>query len=135
MNLVKVISRTYQFGTVTVDVFPELVTIAVPYDGGHGDFADASLFIERYTHAVSGTVVEDDDLRLELHVYPNTDQLISGRAELPLIDPRMGEWDEPAVAADDRRSLLARWVEAIPGAAWHVQDTAVRTAAAVLALV
>jgi hypothetical protein len=104
MDTGEAICRSYRFGHVLVDVFPELVVIAAPYGASHDDFCDASLFVERYTHAADATFIEDDERALELHVYPNTENLISGRpCELPPVDPRLKDWDEPG-----RRPVLER---------------------------
>jgi hypothetical protein len=89
--------RSYRFGHVSVDVFPELVVIAVPYAAGHDDFCDASLFVHRYTHGTDATVIDDDDHELELRMYANVENLIAGRGnhDVPGPDPRVCFWDEP----------------------------------------
>jgi hypothetical protein len=83
---------TYRFGQVLVEVCPVLVVIIAPYSNpSHEDFCKASRFVERYTHAVDATVIEDDGLGLELHVYPNTENLIIGPGPYPPVgaDPRV----------------------------------------------
>lgn len=93
------VCRDYRFGHVLVEVFPELVTIAVPYDSEHDDFCDASMFVERYTHCADAFVIEDDEQDLQLRIYPNVENLVAGdRTTLPGIDPRFGLWDPPRVA-------------------------------------
>lgn len=79
----------YAFGTVDVSVDAELVTIAEPYDSLHEDFVEASLFVERYTHASEATVIEDDTAQLTLWIYPNTESLVGLVPTLPDPDPRL----------------------------------------------
>ena len=134
--------RSYRFGHVTASVFPELVTIEVPYGAEHESFIDASLFVERYTHAASAVVLEDDDLGIELHVYPNTEVLVSsGPPTLPPLDPRLGHWDEPTRRPDSvdlrtghfpRPLLMTRVAEFGSGVEQYLQETAARGGIALL---
>ncbi len=144
MHAGEAICRSYRFGHVMVDVFPELVTIAVPYGAEHDSFIDASIFVERYTHAVSATVVEDDEAGIELHMYPNTEQLVSGRSpKLPPVDPRLGEWDEPSrrptaagvVQVSAPHPLIRAFAYRLGSVDWFVQDIGLRAGAAVATLV
>jgi hypothetical protein len=139
MHVGEATCRSYRFGHVTVDVFPELITIAVPYGAEHESFVDASMFVERYTHGASATVVEDDDQRLELHVYPNTENLVSGNpCELPPLDPRIALWDEPSrrpVVVESRvprPPLMIALHERVAYTEQYVQELATRTAIGLL---
>jgi len=139
--------RSYRFGHVVVDVFPELVVIAVPYAASHDDFCDASMFVERYTHSASATFIEDDEHQLELHLYPNVENLVSGRpCQLPPVDPRIGHWDEPSRRPSDAGVVVLPGdkpmfptIQSIVGrmgpVEWYLQDVALRCGAAVATLV
>jgi hypothetical protein len=134
MHVGEATCRSYRFGHVTVDVFAELITIAVPYGAEHESFVDASMFVERYTHGASATVVEDDDQLLELHVYPNTENLISGRPPTPPpVDPRLRLWDESSRRPDSaevrqvpvpRPPLLSRFVDLAVVTEQYTQEVA-----------
>lgn len=141
----EVTCRSYRFGHVEVDVFPELVTIAVPYGAEHESFVDASMFAERYTHGADATVLEDDDLFIELHVYPNTENLVGRQRPCPLPppDPRLGHWDEPSRRPDSvelrqaplpRPSLMTRLTELAVVTEQYAQETAARSGLALFHL-
>lgn len=135
MHTGETICRSYRFGHVEVDVFPELVTITVPYGAEHESFVDASMFIERYTHAAEATLFEDDELGVELHVYPNTENLLSRErpCPLPALDPRLGYWDEPrrrpeVVEPSPARALLKlRLYSLAANTEQYVQEMAARS--------
>lgn len=86
--------REYRIGTAQIQVWPEVVMIALPYGGLHEDFVEASMFVERYTHAADGTSWVDDTVELEFWLYPNIESLANGRPALPPIDPRVGFCDQ-----------------------------------------
>jgi hypothetical protein len=142
----EIFCRSYRFGHVSVDVFAELVTIAIPYGNpNHDDFVDASIFIERYTHGADALVLEDDELGLELRAYPNTENLISTErpCQLPPPDPRLGYWDEPRRRPEGGELVrpgesLSGFVRLYNVAAWteqYVQEVVLRAGAAGVTLV
>ncbi len=88
--------RSYRFGHVLVEVYPEIVVIEVPYRAEHDDYCDATMFAQRYTHGTDAFVTEDDEREIQLRIYPNVENLVSGPPfVLPPLDCRVGLWDAP----------------------------------------